>query len=382
MPAGEIIAIGTELLLGEIQDTNTAYIAREFREAGIDLYRTMIVGDNIERIAKAIREAQSRAEIVITTGGLGPTIDDPTRLAVAKACDIDLEFRPELWEQIQVRFQRFHRHVTENNRRQAFIPRGATPIENQVGTAPAFYINNDHGIIISLPGVPREMEYILHHNVLPMLVKRFDLKEIIKTYVLHAAGIGESQVDEWISDLETQANPTVGLSCKPGQIDIRVTAKAGSELEANRMIDQTIAQIHQQVGVAIFGSNQETLEQVVHTRLGLHNWRLSLTECGFDGAITEKLTMDGYPEVQTHRVSQICQPEELQHLAMTNREEDKVEVSLAAGYYPGAIQQDLYLYLITPNATLESTRSYGGPPESGRAWAVRTALDFVRRNIP
>src|SRR5574340_461977 len=192
MPVGEIIAIGTELLLGETQDTNTSYIARAFRDAGIDLYRTMIVGDNIDRIAQAIREALSRADIVITTGGLGPTVDDPTRLAVARAIGVELEFEPELWEQSQVRFQRFHRHATENNRRQAYIPQGAAAIDNQVGTAPGFYFQEGEKIVISLPGVPREMEFLLQQKVLPLLIDRFALKGIIKSYVLHAAGVGES----------------------------------------------------------------------------------------------------------------------------------------------------------------------------------------------
>lgn len=134
MPVGEIIAIGTELLLGDTQDTNTSYIARAFRDAGIDLYRTMIVGDNIDRIAQAIREALSRADIVITTGGLGPTVDDPTRLAVARAFGVEMEFEPELWEQIQARFQRFHRHATDNNRRQAYIPQ--VPLLSKIRSVP------------------------------------------------------------------------------------------------------------------------------------------------------------------------------------------------------------------------------------------------------
>lgn len=382
MPVGEIIAIGTELLLGETQDTNTSYIARAFRDAGIDLYRTMVIGDNIDRIVQAIHEALSRSDIIITTGGLGPTIDDPTRLAAAKAFDTELEFQSELWEQIQVRFQRFHRQATENNRRQAFIPRGAIAIENQVGTAPGFYIQNDQGILISLPGVPREMEFMLQQKVLPMLIERFELKGIIKSYVLHATGVGESQVDEWISELETQPNPTVGLSCHPGQVDIRVTAKAASEQEADALIGVTVAQVRQRVGVAIFGSNRETLEQVVGSRLEMHNWSLSLTECGFEDPIAERLSAAIFTSIHPHTLTPACQPEDLLQHALTNRVKDKADVSLAAGYYPGPVQQDLYLYLITPNATLEAARSYGGPQQSGPTWAVKTALDFIRRNIP
>jgi competence/damage-inducible protein CinA-like protein len=382
MPVGEIIAIGTELLLGEIQDSNTATIARRFRDAGIDLFRTMIVGDNPERIAQAIREALTRSDIVITTGGLGPTVDDPTRLAVATAFDTQLEYRPDLWDQIQERFDRFQRRATENNRRQAYIPEGATVIDNPVGTAPAFYMEIDHKVVISLPGVPREMEHILQHAVMPLLGERYPLKGIIKAFVLHTAGVGESQVDEWIGELENNANPSVGLVAHPGQVDIRVAAKAGSEEEADALIAEMVSQVQKLVGVAIFGSNQETLEQVVLTRLGQLNWQLSLVECGLGGAVAERLGRSGFDSALAQVMPELCQPEDLQRLTQDQQAKTMTQVTLGAGLYPGPVKQDLYLYLITPNSTVEANRSYGGPPAHGPSWAVQTALDFVRRNIP
>ena len=381
MPVAEIIAIGTELLLGEIQDTNTAAIARTLRDAGIDLYRATIVGDNPERIARAIREALDRSDIVITTGGLGPTVDDPTRAAVAKAFGTDLEFRPELWAQIKARFSRYHSQATENNRRQAFIPRGAIPIENQVGTAPAFYYQNGAGIVISLPGVPREMEHLLQQQVIPLLRDHYHLQGIIKAYVLHAAGVGESQVDEWIANLETQENPTVGLLAHAGQVDIRVTAKADSEQEADAMIAKTVEQIRQQVGAAIYGSNQDTLEQVVLAQLENIGKQLIIIEYGLDGLIAQKLSTTSSPRVRSLVISQNGSPAELQQMAQSEIIKNQQELILAAGLYPGALQQDLYLYLITPDRTREANRSYGGPPQSGPQWAVNTALDFIRRNI-
>ncbi len=136
MPTAEIITIGTELLLGEIVDTNSQFLARQLRDVGIDLFRITTVGDNVGRIAKAIQQALKRCDIVLTTGGLGPTVDDPTRDAVAQALGVPTEYHPELWSQIRDRFKRFGRIPTENNRRQAYIPQGAIPIENPVGTAP------------------------------------------------------------------------------------------------------------------------------------------------------------------------------------------------------------------------------------------------------
>ena len=155
MPTAEIITIGTELLLGETIDTNTRYIARALRDKGVDLFRTSTIGDNPNRIAEIIREGLQRADIIITTGGLGPTIDDPTRNAIALAIGVETEFRPELWFQIKERFGRYGRTPTENNKRQAFVPKGAIAVENTVGTAPAFICELYDHVIIALPGVPR-----------------------------------------------------------------------------------------------------------------------------------------------------------------------------------------------------------------------------------
>jgi nicotinamide-nucleotide amidase len=187
MPTAEIITIGTELLLGETVDTNTRFIARALRGLGVDLYRTQTVGDNAGRIAAAVAEAQQRADIVITTGGLGPTVDDPTRQAIAEAMGTTLEFQPELWKQIVGRIARYGRTPTENQKRQAYIPDGAIVIENPVGTAPAFIVETRRGAVITLPGVPREMETLLSDVVVPYLQKRFNLQEIIKIRTRHVS---------------------------------------------------------------------------------------------------------------------------------------------------------------------------------------------------
>src|SRR6266536_979422 len=144
MPSAEIITIGTEILLGEIVDTNTRYIARILRGMGVDIYRTITIGDNVERIAEAICNSMNRAEIVITTGGLGPTVDDPTREAVAKAAGVELEFREDLWEQVVAIISRYGRKPSENQKRQAYIPKGAVAIPNPVGTAPCFIVDHPH----------------------------------------------------------------------------------------------------------------------------------------------------------------------------------------------------------------------------------------------
>src|SRR5512138_2087097 len=209
MPSAEIITIGTEILLGEIVDTNTRHIALTLRDLGVDIYRTTTIGDNAERIAAAIAETMQRAEIIITTGGLGPTVDDPTREAVAQAVGVSTEFREDLWEQVVATISRYGRKAAENQKRQAVVPQGAISIRNPVGTAPAFIVefqsvrrsmgtqppDEIRGAIISLPGVPNEMEHILHESVVPYLQDRYALRHVIKVRVLHCAGLGEGAID-------------------------------------------------------------------------------------------------------------------------------------------------------------------------------------------
>ena len=267
MPSAEIIAIGTELLLGEIQDTNTQYLARRLRDHGVNLFRTTMIGDNMERVAEAVNESLSRADIVITTGGLGPTVDDPTRDAIAMAFGVETEYHPELWEQIVQRFSRFHRTPTENNKRQAYVPKGGIPVENPVGTAPCFIMEMNGKCVFTLPGVPKEMEYLTTNAVLPYLIEAYDLHEIIKAQVLHTIGLGESTVDDKIGDLELLVNPTVGLLAKSGQVDIRITAKADSEAEADVMIAKVASIVRERLGNAIYGVDEESIVDVVLGKL-------------------------------------------------------------------------------------------------------------------
>lgn len=381
MPAAEIIAIGTELLLGESLDTNTAFIARTLRDYGVDIFRTMIVGDNATRIAEAIRESLSRAHIVITTGGLGPTVDDPTREAVALATQSKLIYYPELWDQIQERFRRYNRQPTENNRRQAYLPDGAVAIPNPVGTAPAFYYPLEEKVIVCLPGVPSEMETILVQSVIPYLRSRFNLREVIRAYTLHAAGVGESQVDEWLADLETQSNPTVGLLAHPGQVDIRITAKAPSIEEADQMIQKIVRQVYERMGFAIFGVNQQKLEQVVAEKLRQTNWEIFLVLAGFPDEIRKS-----FETIVSNSQNLIFLPYTEQNLLLGSYQQHPAflqsQMVLIASLKRGEQQQILDIFLRHPGGIEETTRSYGGPPTLAGLWAMRTLLEFIRRHLP
>jgi nicotinamide-nucleotide amidase len=380
MPVAEIIAIGTELLLGESQDTNTSYLARALRDVGIDLYRTTIIGDNPERIAQAIREGMARADIILTTGGLGPTVDDPTRQAVALAVGVQTEFRPELWDQIRERFKRYGRQATENNRRQAYIPAGSLPVENPVGTAPGFIVENKASVIAAMPGVPREMESMLDLSIMPYLKNRFALAGTIKAFVLHTAGVGESQVDEWISDLEESRNPTVGLLAHPGQVDIRVTAKADSIEEADKMISEMAASIRERLGDHIYGSGGEKLEEVISKQLQAQGWKIAALECGLEGTLISRLAVIDASFTGRSIQATDCNPS-LLYQVQELCQQFEVEVGIGVSLQRGADRQLLDMVIISPSGTSQETRSYGGPPTMANLWAVNTTIDFIRRNI-
>lgn len=379
MPTSEIITIGTEILLGEIVDTNARYIARALRDAGIDLYRKTSVGDNASRIAQAIDQALERCDIVLTTGGLGPTVDDPTRDAVALAMGVETEFREELWEQIQARFQRFRRTPTENNRRQAYIPAGAIAVENPVGTAPAFIMERGKQAVVALPGVPREMEHLMEHAVLPYLRERYELRGIIKSRLLHTSGVGESQIDDRITDLERQSNPTVGLAAHSGQVDIRITAKAESEQEADQMIAEVEEEVRKRLGDWIYGADEDTLEDAALRRLSGLGWSLAVIESGLGGELIRRLAATGKAFRGGEALTKVPAPEELRSLAEAYRQTREADVALAVAVVPGGETQNIHLALVTPETSIEMHRPWGGPPQYAPRWALHHSLDVLRR---
>ena len=287
----EIVAIGTEILLGEITDTNSVFIAKALRDIGINLFFMTSVGDNERRIADAIQIAMGRADVVITCGGLGPTIDDMTRQSVALATDRGLTFHQDLLDAIAARFSGFRAQMTDNNRRQAYLPDDSIVIENPVGTAPSFIVEHDGHIVISLPGVPREMKFLMNEKVIPYLKEHFKLGTgIIKAKVLKTAGIGESLLDNEIgTQLLEMSNPTVGLAAHAGQVDVRITAKADTEQIADEMIAEVEVQIRQRVGKFIFGIDNDEIENVLVQLLASHGMTLAISETGVGDPIGQRL---------------------------------------------------------------------------------------------
>ena len=386
MPAAEIITIGTEILLGEIVDTNTRHIARQLREQGIDIFRTASIGDNPERIALSIREAAQRAEIIIATGGLGPTIDDPTREAVGLALGVPSEYREELWDQITARFARFGLKPTENNRRQAFLPQGARAIENPVGTAPAFSIeipapgSSTPCVLYALPGVPNEMETLLEQAVLPDLRRRFGQASRFLVRVLHTAGIGESRIDERIADLEALANPTVGLAAHSGQVDVRIAAKGANLEEAAALLAPIEAEVRSRLGAWVYGADEETLAGVALRRATDLGYSLVLLEAGLQGHLIE-----AFSGADPSFLRALALPDSIGSEEVLRQELFRFappvagQIALAASLAPSGEKTEIFLALIAPDREKVYRVPYGGPPALAASRAVNYACDLLNK---
>ncbi|MGM0425802.1 MAG: CinA family nicotinamide mononucleotide deamidase-related protein [Thermodesulfobacteriota bacterium] len=290
-PACEIITIGTELLLGQIVDTNTAYLAQKLAHTGLRVKFRTAVGDQLGEMEQVIQNALTRCHMVITTGGLGPTLDDLTREAVSRVAGVPLEFRDDLMEEIEAIFRRYGYEMPENNRRQAYIPSGSHAISNPVGTAPAFITEIAQRPVICLPGVPRELRYLMTHEVLPWVRKRFNLLDHRVSYqVLKVVGLGESGVDRLIHDLiQPGQNPEVGLLASQGEIKIRIAAVADGEQGAAALIDPVAAEIRSRLGSKIFGQGDDTLEGVIHSLLHRRGFEVALLETFTGGLAAERL---------------------------------------------------------------------------------------------
>ena len=396
MPSAEIITIGTEILLGEIVDTNTRFLARGLRGLGVNLFRTVTIGDNAQRIAEAVQDSMRRADIVITTGGLGPTVDDPTREAVARALGVETEFREELWEQVKTVIARYGRVPGENQKRQAMLPRGAIAIENPVGSAPSFIVETPSPpaplpstplqgasrgeggrVIISLPGVPQEMETIFHRSVVPYLQKKFNLNEIIKVRLLHTSGMGEAAIDEQVGEFERLANPTVGLAAHAGLVDIRLAAKAKNENEADRLIAEVETAIRARLGNAVFGADEETLERAALKAAAARGWNVAALESGLDGRLARGLSA-AQPANLVAVESAALQPGELPAQTRQIRERHSAKAALGVALFRSESEQAIELHLATPEGEKSQRLTYGGPPDYSPRWAGNMALNWLR----
>lgn len=288
----EILTIGTELLMGQTIDTNSVYIGEALAAAGIEVNWKSTVGDNEARIREALRTALARSEIVIATGGLGPTEDDLTCRAIAAELGRTLHLDQTVLDAIRRRFTKRALAMSMNNERQAMIPEGAAVLPNLHGTAPGLAIRlGDEKMVMVMPGVPSEMRAMLKEQVIPRLREAFDVKLRIRSRTLKACGITESALDEMIGDLVRHSrNPMIGLLAYPGEIHIRLTVKTESEAEGDRLLDNLEARIREQLGELFFGRDAERLEEVVGRLLLETKQTIAVAESCTGGLVCHRLT--------------------------------------------------------------------------------------------
>lgn len=290
----ELLMIGTELLLGQINDTNAAFLGQTLAEHGVPLYQKTTVGDNHGRIVAALRDALSRADVVLCSGGLGPTEDDITRECVAEVFGRRLEFREGLYEAIMARYSAFRHLFTENNKRQATLPEGAIVLENPRGTAPGLIVEGEQGVVVCMPGVPHELQGMMREQVLPYLRKKFGLRGVIHYRVLKVCGMGESKIDSLIGDLiQAHSNPSIGLLASPDVVRIRITAAAETQEAAEAMIAPVAEAVEARLPGLVFGRDAETLEGVLDGLLLGRGWRLATLEDSTGGMIAQRLKAAG-----------------------------------------------------------------------------------------
>lgn len=290
----EILAVGTELLLGDIVNTNAQSIARRLADIGISVFYHTAVGDNTARLYDAYNLGFQRAELVIATGGLGPTKDDLTKEVAATYFDKKLVLDEKSLEEIRLFFTKQGKSVTEGNKKQAYFPEGALILPNAHGTAPGCIIEAKGKTLILLPGPPREMVPMLEDYVIPYLCKRSD--GILVSKVLRICGIGEGHMEEKIQDMmETQTNPTIAPYAKEGEVILRITAKASTKEEAVRYIAPIEAKIRERLGEDVYGEGEDTLEEVVGNLLLASKLTVGTAESCTGGLIASRLV--NYPGI-------------------------------------------------------------------------------------
>lgn len=397
----EIVMIGTELLLGEIVDTNANRLALALRDIGLDLYYKTTVGDNLDRMTEVLDLALDRSDVIITSGGIGPTVDDVTRQAVANATGRKLVYSTELEAEIAARFSRFGRPMADNNKRQAYIPEGATPLTNPVGTAPCYLSEdvNGRGCIISLPGVPRELDHMMENTVIPLLIERMGGIKITRVRVLRTCAVGESNIDRGIGDLMTEGNPTVGLAAHIGQTDVRITAKADTEEEADTLVAGMEEKLRERLGVAVYGVGKVTVAEVVGDLMQEKSLRLGVVDTLTGGQLARDLVESGYSDLVVTDLAPANLTEALNDSGADISDPTDVEearslaVALAERVTPSG---GMGLAMIGPYEDSSTFIALNGPGEGAilfersrnyqdsdhiRRWLVVQALDWIRRTL-
>jgi nicotinamide-nucleotide amidase len=285
----ELISVGTELLLGEILDTNAQYLGTRLPGLGIDLYYMSKVGDNLDRLAEVIERAWGRSDLVITTGGLGPTEDDLTREAIARVLDEELKVDPGLERELREFFARRGVAMPERNVKQASLIPSAHALPNPRGTAPGWWVEREGRVIVAMPGPPTEMGRMWEEEVAPELERRRP-GSVLVSRTLKTVGLGEGNVDELVSPLLKSTNPTIGVYARPDGVQLRIAAKAATREEAHRLVEPVEAEIRRLLGDIVWGADDQTMEWVVGDLLRRNGLTLATMESCTGGLLANTIT--------------------------------------------------------------------------------------------
>jgi len=286
----EIICVGSELLLGDILNTNTRFLSRELASIGINIFHQSVIGDNHERLRDAIELALSRSDILITSGGLGPTYDDITKETVCEVMGSQLVYDEEVIEHIRSFFIKRGRPMTDNNLKQALVPKDGEVLHNENGTAPGLMIRKNGKLVFMLPGPPRELEPLYTSKVLPVLMS-LNTDTVLVSKTVNVFGMGESSVEDALKELMTgSVNPTVAPYAKEGEVLLRVTASARNEREAAELIDGAIIKIKDKIGEYVYAVDGVSLERVLVERFKRAGITLSTAESCTGGLISKRIT--------------------------------------------------------------------------------------------
>lgn len=290
----EIITVGTEILLGDIVNTNSQFLAKELASLGLDVYYQSTVGDNESRLMDTLNESLDRSDIIITTGGLGPTNDDITKEVAAKCFNQELVFYNDIWKDIKQYFEKIGVEPTENNKKQAYFPKDCIILNNSNGTAPGAILKKENKMIIVLPGPPKEMIPMFNNELKKHLENLTDYKLISR--ILRFFGIGESELEDKLSDIiNNQTNPTIAPYAKEGEVTLRITAKSYTKDDADNLIDEVENKIKTVVGKYLYGYGETTLEETVAKLLVEKNLTIAVSESCTGGMVSS--TLIDYPGI-------------------------------------------------------------------------------------
>ena len=287
----EIISIGSEILRGQITDTNANFIAKKLVKLDIDLEHISAVSDNPESLLSTLKLALQRSDLIITTGGLGPTEDDITYQTIARSLNLKLIKYPEAEENLKKILHKIKIKISPSNLKQVYLPEGAKIIINQYGTAPAMILEKDSKIICSFPGVPHEMKNLIEENLIPYLKDKFPPSMIKKTKILKVTGLGESSVNELIRDyINKQTNFCFGIYANPEDIQVQIITQAPSEKEAEKLLQFSVNQLTKVLGNYIYGNDEETIEKVVGKLIKTKKLTVAVAESCTGGMLGEMIT--------------------------------------------------------------------------------------------